>query len=201
MEVSAIILAGGKSRRFGQQPKALSILGGMSLMEHVIERLLPQVSSLALGVAQRNPLFNTFSLEQVEDPEPGVNGPLPALLAGLRWLRNQGGAEWLQLAPCDTPFLPKDLVGRLGLHAASGNAPACVPRFRGEIHGTCSLWRIDTLEAVETAVAQGKRGFKAFFEDQPVAYLDWPEPQAGSVDPFFNINTPADLQRAEKHVQ
>lgn len=198
MEVSALILAGGQSRRFGPQPKALSILGGMSLLEHVVERLLPQVASMALSVERRNPMFNTFGLEQVEDPEPGANGPLPALLAGLRWLKSQGKAEWLQLAPCDTPFLPRDLVGRLGLQAAGSSAPVCVPRFRGEVHGTCSLWRLEALEIVEAAVADGAQGFKAFFEDHPVAILDWPEPHAGAVDPFFNINKRTDLERAEQ---
>lgn len=170
----------------------------MSLLEHVVERLLPQVSSVALSVERRNPMFNTFGLEQVEDPEPGANGPLPALLAGLRWLKSQGNAEWLQLAPCDTPFLPRDLVGRLGLQAAGSSAPVCVPRFRGEVHGTCSLWRLEALETVEAAVADGVQGFKAFFEDHPVATLDWPEPHAGAVDPFFNINKRTDLERAEQ---
>ena len=68
MEVAAVILAGGRSRRFGQLPKALSSLGGTPLLGHVIERISPQVVALALSVETRNPLFNAYGLEQIEDP-------------------------------------------------------------------------------------------------------------------------------------
>lgn len=198
MEPAGIILAGGRSRRFGSQPKALAILGGVSLIQHVIERLSPQVAALALSVEQRNPLYNTFGLPQIEDPEPGVKGPLPALLAGLRWAGDQGGSEWLQVAPCDAPFLPTDLVGRLALHLRAQSAAACVPRFRGELQGACGLWNVSLVDVLEQAVRDGKRGFREFLEDHPVAVLDWPEPLAGAPDPFFNVNTPAQLQQAER---
>lgn len=195
-------MAGGRSRRFGSQTriqtKALAILGGVSLIEHVIERLSPQVVAMAIGVERRNPIFNTFNLPQIEDPQPGIQGPLPALLSALQWLHDEGSAEWLQLAPCDTPFIPRDLVGRLGLHAGAQGAQGCVPRFRGEIHGACGLWNVGLLPAVERAVQGDLRGFKAFLEVHPLPLLDWPEPHAGAPDPFFNINTPGDLRQAER---
>lgn len=198
MDAAGVILAGGQSRRFRSQPKPLASLGGVPLIEHVIERLYPQVILIALSVERRNPLFNTFDLEQIEDPEAGSHGPLPALLASLSWLSANGQSEWLQLAPCDTPFLPKDLVGRLALHIGAQRALACIPRFRGELHAACGLWNVGLLNAVEQAVNDGLRGFKQFLEVCPVAVLDWPEPHAGAPDPFFNVNTPAQLQQAER---
>jgi len=198
MEAVGVVLAGGQSRRFRSQPKALASLGGVPLIEHVIERLHPQVGSMAISVERRNPLFNTFGLDQIEDPEPGVQGPLPALLASLRWAQGQGASEWLQTAPCDTPFLPKDLVGRLGLHLGTRKAAACVPRFRGELHSTCGLWNVSLLDVLESAIDDGLRGFKEFLDLHPVAVLDWPEPFAGAPDPFFNVNTPVQLQQAER---
>jgi molybdopterin-guanine dinucleotide biosynthesis protein A len=198
VDAVGVVLAGGESRRFRSQPKALASLGGVPLIEHVIERLYPQVSSMAISVEKRNPLFNTFDLDQIEDPEPGVQGPLPALLASLRWAKDEAGSQWLQTAPCDTPFLPKDLVGRLGLHVGTKQAAACVPRFRGDLHPTCGLWNVSILEAVEEAVGDGLRGFKEFFDTHPVATLDWPEPFAGAPDPFFNVNSPTQLQLAER---
>ena len=198
MVVAAVILAGGQSRRFGQLPKAVANLGGVPLLVHVIERLSPQVSALALSVETRNPLFNSYGLDQIEDPTPGSNGPLPALLASLKWLRSQETCEWLQLAPCDTPFIAPDLVGRLGMQVGAQDSRGCVPRFRGELQPTFGLWHVSLLSAVEQAVSQGMRGFKEFLEAHPVSELDWPEPFAGSPDPFFNINTPAHLEQAER---
>ena len=62
MNVAAVILAGGQSRRFGQLPKAMANLGGTSLIERAIERISPQVTALAISVDARNPLFNTYGL-------------------------------------------------------------------------------------------------------------------------------------------
>lgn len=198
MDVTAVIMAGGQSRRFGQQPKALASLGGVPLLVHIIERLSPQVSALALSVESRNPLFNSFGLDQIEDPAPGSHGPLPALLAALRWLRAQEGSEWLQLSPCDTPFIPTGLVGRLSIHVGAQDSRGCVPRFRDELQPTFGLWHVSLLSAVEQGVAGGMRGFKEFLDVHPVSILDWPEPLAGAPNPFFNINTPAHLKQAER---
>ncbi len=200
MEVAGLILAGGRARRFGEMPKAFAILGGVALIEHVIERLSPQLMALALSVNERNAMFNTLALEQIEDPEPGQNGPLAALLSGLRWLHSRGDAEWLQLAPCDTPFIPTDLVGRLALHVKSQQSLGCVPRFRGQLHPVCGLWSTKLIPAVEDAVQAGIKGFKEFLDVHPVAVLEWPEPYAGAPDPFFNVNTPAQLQQAEREL-
>ena len=198
MDVVAVILAGGQSRRFGQLPKAMANLGGMPLLVHVIERLSPQVAALALSVESRNPLFNSFGLDQIEDPSPGSNGPLPALLSALKWLRAQEISEWLQLVPCDAPFIPADLVGRMSIHVGAQDSRGCVPRFRNELQPAFGLWHVSLLNAVEQAVNQGMKGFKEFLTIHPVSVLDWPEPLAGGQNPFFNINTPAHLKQAER---
>lgn len=198
MEVAGVILAGGQSKRFGQLPKAVSSLGGAPLLIHVIERLSPQVSALALSVESRNPLFNSYGLDQIEDPSPGSQGPLPALLSSLRWLRSLETTEWLQLAPCDSPFLPQDLVGRLGVQVGVKDARGCIPEFRGELQPTFGLWHLSLLSAVEQAVSQGMRGFKDFLNVHPVSVLEWPEPLSGPKNPFFNINTRNHLQQAER---
>jgi molybdopterin-guanine dinucleotide biosynthesis protein A len=200
MKTAGVILAGGLSRRFGSLPKALANLAGEPLILHVIERLSPQVGLLAISVERRNPLFNTFGLEQIDDPDTGVQGPLPALLSALNWLRTKGESEWVQLVPCDLPFVPTDLVGRLTLHVSGLEAVGCVPRFRGEVQSACGLWHVSLLEAVEQAVGDGLRGFREFLERQPLAILDWPEPRTGAADPFFNINTRAHLEQAERQL-
>lgn len=200
MTVAGVILAGGKSRRFGQLPKAMANLGGTSLIERAIERLSPQVSDMAISVDVRNPLFNSYGLHQIEDPMPGSNGPLPALMASLKWLRDQGEYEWLQLAPCDSPFFPADLVGRLAIHAGAQDSRGCIPRFRNELQPAFGMWHVSLYSPVERAVNNGVQGFKQFLEIHALSLLDWPEPLAGSPDPFFNINTPAHLQKAQRHL-
>lgn len=195
----AAILAGGRSRRFGGERKALVSLNGKPLIQHVVDRLTPQVSRLVLSVDQRHTAFDYLGFEQIEDPEPGVAGPLPALLASLRWMEAQDGTEWLQLAPCDTPFLPGDLSRRLTHAALAAGTPGAVPSSADELQPACAVWHRDVLEDVERAVAKGMKGFKEFLHLRPLATLRWPSIKADR-DPFFNVNTPEDLSRAQEYL-
>lgn len=192
--LAGVILAGGRSRRMGGGLKALALLGGKTLIRHVIDRLQPQVHSLVLSVERHVPEFETFGLPQVEDPTPGSRGPLGGLLAALANMER--GCNWMLLAPCDAPFLPLELAERL-LDCALDDAQAgCVVRYGSEIQPTVSLWHRRLLRPLEEAVLeQGVGGFKQFLRDTPVATLDW---ESSDLSPFFNINDPEALVEAAR---
>ncbi len=192
-DCAGAILAGGRGRRMGGGLKALQPMAGRPLLQHVIDRLAPQVASLALSVESVNEYFAPFGLAQVPDPVPGSRGPLGGLLAVLGHAAAHGH-EWLLLAPCDAPFLPLDLAARLHDCALDRGAQAVAIAHRGRLHPVFSLWHRALLGELEQAVGgQGMGGFKAFLATRPHAILDWPD---GGPDPFFNINDPAALQHA-----
>lgn len=187
-----VILAGGQARRMGGRPKPLIPLAGKPLLQHVIDRLSPQVSGVKLSVERHDPALESFGSPQIPDPSIGSNGPLGGLLAALTDL--SANNEWLLLAPCDAPFLPADLAVRL-LEAAGGH-PGAVVRYRGELQPTFSLWHRDLQPQVQRAVLhEGMGGFKQFLDVHPLPAVDWP---ASEPSPFFNVNTPEDLERAEE---
>lgn len=195
-----VILAGGRSSRFGGS-KALAELGGKPLIGHVIERLRPQVDLVALSVEKASPDLDFLGLEQIEDLEVGVQGPLPALRAAMRWLATKQAGEWLLLAPCDTPFIPVDLVQRLLDRALETGSPGCVPRYQGELQPATSLWHVSARPQLRRAVVAGLRGFRQFLHLHPVAVLDWPADDPAEDEypgPFFNVNTHDDLQTAAR---
>ena len=70
-------------------------------------------------------------------------------MASLKWVRDPGQCEWLQLVPCDSPFFPQDLAGRLVLHAGTSDSRGCMPRFRGEMQPAFGLWHVSLYSAVE----------------------------------------------------
>ena len=189
---TGVILAGGRSSRMGGQPKALIELNGLPLIQHVIDRMLPQVSSLMLSVERENERLEPFGLPQVVDLRQGSKGPLGGLLSALEALPKD--SDRLLLVPCDAPFLPLDLGYRLAEWAALSSLPGCVVRYEGELQPTFSLWHQDLLPELRVAVLDdGLGGFKQFFSRVCLSVLEW-EPSKES--PFFNINTPADLERA-----
>jgi molybdopterin-guanine dinucleotide biosynthesis protein A len=192
--LAGVILAGGRSRRMGGGLKALAPLGGKPLIEHVIDRLQPQVSSLVLSVERHVPEFEAFGLPQVEDPTPGSRGPLGGLLSALANMEK--GCDWMLLAPCDAPFLPFELADRLLNCALDDGQAGCVVRYDGEIQPTFSLWHRSLLPRLEEAVLEeGMAGFKQFLRDTPLAILDW---ESADLSPFFNINDPDALAEAAR---
>jgi molybdopterin-guanine dinucleotide biosynthesis protein A len=204
-EPPGVILAGGLASRMGGGDKALLTLAGRPLLAHVIDRLAPQVAGLALNANGDPARFAGFGLPVLGDSIAGFPGPLAGVLAGLDWAAGQG-AECIVTAAADTPFFPRDLVARL-CDAAVGQAHqlvlATTPRAGGDLksggrrgvdrHPTFGLWPVALRDDLRGALAGGLRkvvlwsdahgGREALFA-------------ADGGEPFFNVNTPADLERA-----
>jgi molybdopterin-guanine dinucleotide biosynthesis protein A len=189
---AGVVLAGGRSRRMRGRTKALLDLAGKPLMQHVIDRLEPQVSCLSLSVDSKKPELEQFGLPQLPDPRQGSCGPLGGLLAALESLPQ--GIDYLVLAPCDAPFLPPDLAQRLMEQLLFSGRAACMVRYEDELQPTFSLWHRRLMPDVRAAVLDhGLAGFKQFLGQAYLSVLDWATEE---VSPFFNVNTPEDLAQA-----
>ncbi|QXT41301.1 molybdenum cofactor guanylyltransferase [Gymnodinialimonas ceratoperidinii] len=181
----AVILAGGAGRRIGGgKPDVL--LAGKPLWQHVADRIAPQVAALAIN----GPML-LEGYPQVEDTRPGL-GPLSGVLSAMLWAREEGATRVLTVA-VDTPFLPPDLVARL----QSASAPIVMARTTDGTHGTTALWDVTLADDLEGYLEGGGRKVTAWAETHAIAYADFPET---APPPFFNINTPEDLARAEAWV-
>lgn len=195
--VAGVILAGGRSQRMGGTDKALEMLAGKPLVGHVIERVRPQVESLALSVEQPMASLAKFGLPQVKDPSPGHHGPLSGLLSALRHYSDR--YPWVLLAPCDAPFLPATLAANLLRCALDSSLPGAVAVYRGDCQPTFSVWHRSLLADLERAVgSEGLGGFKQFLRTVQVAEYDWPNSAGPDLpSPFFNVNDRAALEEAE----
>ncbi|CRL15335.1 molybdenum cofactor guanylyltransferase MobA [Phaeobacter italicus] len=202
-----VILAGGLATRMGGGDKGRLQVGGESLLARVVDRIAPQVAGLALNANGDPQRFDDLGLPVIADTIDGFAGPLAGVLAGLDWAAEQGASSIVTVA-ADTPFFPQDLAERL-LAAAEGQryplVLATTPRTSEEAlksgggrrvnrHPTFGLWPVELREDLRGALQNGLRkvvlwtdqhgGREALFEAEPF-------------DPFFNVNTPEDLARAE----
>ncbi len=194
-----VILAGGQAQRMGGGDKGRLMLGGRSLLSHVMDRLEPQVAGLALnanGVAAR---FDDLNLPVISDSVEGFAGPLAGVLAGLDWAAEQG-ADSIVTAAADTPFFPCDLVPQL-MMAADGMAHPLVlaatpdtKRGRNR-HPTFGLWPVTLRDDLRAALEGGLRKVVLWTDQHGGREAMFP---AEPFDPFFNVNTPEDLARAEE---
>ena len=197
MTIVGLLLAGGLSRRMGGGDKSLRLLGGRPLLDHVIERLRPQVATLVLNANGDPARFAEFGLPVVADSVEGFAGPLAGILAGLEWAKTQApDCPLLLSAPTDAPFLPRDLVSHLRQARAGEGAKIAMAASGGQVHPVVGLWPVALAEDLRHAlVEESIRKVDAWTQRHKVAVVDFP---IVDYDPFFNANRPEDLAEAER---
>ncbi len=192
-----LILAGGLSRRMGSN-KALSLLDDRPLLGHIIDRLVPQVATLALNAPSG--WAEAFGLPLVPDAIAGHAGPLAGILAGLRNTRmHLPMAKHLLTVPADSPFFPEDLVARLTAHAVDDEA-IVIAASSGQVHPVFGLWPVALADDLERWLADdANRRIRGFLGRHQTIGVAFPpvEGESASIDPFFNINTPEELSQAQ----
>ena len=193
-----VILAGGLARRMGGGDKGLLELCGKTLLERVIERLEPQVAGLAVNANGDAARFAEFGLPVLPDSIDGFAGPLAGVLAGLDWAAEQG-ADCIVTAAADTPFFPADLTPRLQMAAeakAVQIALAATPHpERGILRQpTFGLWPVALRDDLRHALQEGVRKIVQWTDGHGAATAVF---EVQGFDPFFNVNTPEDMKKAE----
>lgn len=193
-----IILAGGLATRMGGGDKGLLQLGDQPLLSHVIERLRPQVSGVALNANGDPGRFTSYDLPVVADSIEGFVGPLAGVLAGLDYAAEQG-ADHIVTAAADTPFFPTDLVEVLQLAAKMDDTDIALAATPDPERGTLrqptfGLWPVALREDLRVALNDGVRKVVQWTSRHNAADAMFPN---WDYDPFFNINRPEDLHKAE----
>lgn len=199
-DVTGILLAGGRSSRMGGREKALLELAGRPMLQHVADRFCPQVARAVINANGDSARFAGFALPVVADGIAGQPGPLAGLLTGMAWAqRETPSARFIATAPADCPFLPRDLIARLMAALTGSDSPCAIAATGGQRHPVAGLWRLELAAAAADALAQNMRALHRFADAQGCAVAQFsPLPVGGTdVDPFFNVNTPEDLERAE----
>jgi len=194
-DIAGLMLAGGAGRRMGGVNKALVPLAGRPLIAHAVHRLAPQVAAIAISANRDADRLAAFNLPILPDHDPRLLGPLAGILAGLRWANGQGYSH-LATAAADTPFPPLDWVGRLTEGLAEGQAGIALASSGGRVHPVFGLWPVALCAALAAHLDQSEdRSVMAFARAQGMREVGF---HVEGGDPFFNVNTPDDLDRARR---
>lgn len=188
--VSGVVLAGGQGSRMGGVDKGLQPFRGKPMVAHVVERLAPQVDELLIN-ANRNPGdYARFGHRVIADEIPGFAGPLAGFERGLA----HASGELVVTVPCDSPFLPADLVARLRAGLESDGAQLAVARTGEQEHPVFCLMRREVLASLQRFLGSGQRKIDRWYGELRVASVAFDD----EADAFLNINTREELSNLEK---
>lgn len=183
--VTGVILAGGMGRRMGGVDKGLQLLDGRPLVCHVAERLAPQVDELLINANRSQAEYAALGYTVLADEIPDFAGPLAGLHAAL----SAATTAWVVTVPCDSPYLPRDLVNRLQASLQASAAGLAVARVEGRLHPVFCLCRTSLSGTLAAYLSQGGRRVAEWCTDMGAVLVDFDDqPQA-----FRNFNTLQDL--------
>ena len=187
--VTGLILAGGKGSRMGGVDKGLQAFRGRRLVDHVYERFAPQVGGIIINANQNHEEYKTFGVRVVSDAIGGYAGPLAGLHAGLSVSKR----PFLASVPCDSPFLPADLIERLYQRIDETGAELAVAKTGEQPHPVFSLMRRGVCDHLTEFLKSGGRKIDAWYATLNVVEVGFDdEPGA-----FSNINTREELHTWE----
>ena len=188
-EVTGLILAGGQGSRMGGVDKGLQPFRGRPMVAHVAERLAPQVGELVVNANRNLEAYCAFGHRVISDEIEGFAGPLAGFERGLA----HATTPLVATAPCDSPFLPMDLVARLHAALTSRDAQLAVAKTGDQAHPVFCLMRRDVHASLAAFLATGQRKIDKWY-----AALDVVEvPFDDEAESFLNINTREELATLE----
>jgi molybdopterin-guanine dinucleotide biosynthesis protein A len=191
-DVTGLLLAGGLGRRMGGADKglvALNTLDGRPMASWVLDRLRPQVGAVIINANRHLDEWQVYGDRVVSDEFGGFSGPLAGVHAGLLAC----STSWLVSAPCDSPFLPLDLVSRLAEGIRHSGADLAVVRTDGQLQPVFALMRREVLASLEQFLQGGGRKIDRWFDALKTTVVDYDDSAA-----FANINTPEELAVARR---
>lgn len=186
LPITGLILAGGQGRRMGGVDKGLQEFRGKRLVDHVYERLAPQVSGIIVNANQNYDAYRSFGVRVVSDAIGKYAGPLAGMHAGLSVSRR----PYLVSVPCDTPFLPEDLVARLHAALEDAGAEVAVAKTGDQPHPVFCMARRGVLEHLTDFLKNGGRKVDAWYATLVVAEVAFDD----EAEAFSNINTSDELE-------
>ena len=185
--VTGVVLAGGQGRRMGSIDKGLVLLQGRPMIQHVLERLRPQVDEILINANQHRADYEAFGHAVFPDAITGFAGPLAGLQVGLA----QAKRPLVATVPCDSPFLPADLVARLAAALEARGADLAVARTFEQPHPVFALVRRTVLPHLTRFLEDGGRKIDAWYATLSTVEVAFDD----EADAFRNINTPDELQQ------
>ena len=187
-EVTGVILAGGQARRMGGQDKGLVMLDGKPMVEIIIDVFKPQTAKLLINANRNHDRYSQYGFELVADELSGYCGPLAGMASALKSINT----DYMVTAPCDSPFIPLDLVQRLADALENKSTEISVAHDGERIQPVFCMLKKTLLQSLTDYLAAGERKIDRWFKQHDFAIADFSD----KPETFANINRQEDVDSA-----
>mgnify|MGYP001246345703 CR=1 FL=1 len=194
--IIGVILAGGKSKRFGTDKSTIK-LGNKTLIEHTISKIEKDFSEILIVVKDQVFQVEKKNIFFIEDYIKGHLGPLVGVLSAMKWIKkNNKQYQWIATFPCDTPFFDTSIIEKYKSNINSNESLLYFIKSNQKRHNIFGLWSVKLMDILENDLVNNNfRKVEEWADKIGVKMIDI---KSDKFDNFFNINTKTDLEEAKK---
>ena len=195
--IIGIILAGGKSSRFGEDKSNIR-LGNKTLLDHTIDKIEKEFSEILIISKDKKYNFKNTKIYTVKDCIEGQLGPLVGILTAMKWVNeNKKNYKWIASFPCDTPFFDNKLISKLKLKTKETSKKLIFLNSDKKRHNIFGLWSMDLIETLEKDIKNSFRKVEIWADKVGYESINI---NTEKFDRFLNINTKEDLEKAKENI-
>ncbi len=193
-----VILAGGLAKRMGGKEKALIEIQNRPLLSYILEIISGYASPIGLNINKNHKKFTKFKYPLLKDKIEGFLGPLSGIFTALSWAKDID-ENWVLTLPCDTPYLPKNLIPKIMKLSSieKNNFDVISVKCNHQTHPVIGLWKTNLIEKLENSLKDGVRKIDLFTSNMNVKYVEYFFKE-NSFDPFTNLNSPSDILNSQR---
>lgn len=191
--ITGIILSGGRAKRMQQQDKGLMQLMQRPMIEHILNIIKPQVEKIIINTNRNHSIYAQYGFPIVADQSQNYCGPLAGIASGLQ----ASTTDFVATVPCDSPFIPDNLVQKLYATLHNENAEICTVYCNGRLQPVFTLMQSKLLPSILDSLDCGEYKIDRWFAKHHLAIEDFSD----QAEHFININSPEELQKFELQMQ
>jgi molybdopterin-guanine dinucleotide biosynthesis protein A len=193
-KILGVVLAGGKSQRFGQDKSQVK-LNGKILIDYILSEIIDEFKEILIVTNQSISFMSSKKITVIEDFKKGL-GPLGGVLSAMKWIKdNNKEYSWISTFPADTPFFTKKELKIFYNDIKIENNKLFFIKDKNTRHNIFGLWSLDLMDQLETDLYNGERKVEIWANSIGVSTVNI---EYKNINPFFNINTIDDLEKAKK---
>jgi len=193
-KILGVVLAGGKSQRFGQDKSQVK-LNGKILIDYILSEIIDEFKETLIVTNQSISFMSSKKITVIEDYKKGL-GPLGGILSAMKWIKdNNKEYSWISTFPADTPFFTKKELKSFYNDIKIENNKLFFIKDKNTRHNIFGLWSLDLMDQLERDLYNGERKVEIWANSIGVSTVNI---EYKNINPFFNINTIDDLEKAKK---